>query len=96
MLFQERTENLSLEEESKYSEDDRCEIFVFETYRRLDAQIIYTIAKAMDKDAVKSELAGPAGMLGGAVGGGLSLAAGGVPLVGAMLVELYFAASSLK
>ena len=82
-LFQERTENLSLEEESKYSEDDRCEIFVFETYRRLDAQIIYTIAKAMDKDAVKSELAGPAGMLGGAVGGGLSLAAGGVPLVGA-------------
>ena len=56
---------------------------MFETYRRLDDQIKYTIAKAMDKDAVKSELAGPAGMVGGAVGGGLSLAAGGVPLVGA-------------
>lgn len=83
MLFQERIDNLSLEEESKYSEDDRCEIFVFETYRRLDAEIIYTIAKAMDRDAVKSDLAGPAGMVGGAVGGGLSLAAGGVPLVGA-------------
>ena len=83
MLFQERIDNLSLEGESKYSEEDRCEIFVLETYRRLDVEIIYTIAKAMDKDAVKSDLAGPAGMVGGAVGGGLSIAAGGVPLVGA-------------
>ena len=83
MLFQEKMDDLSLEEENKYSEEDRCEIFVVEAYRRLDAQIIYTIAKAMDKDAVNSSLAGPAGMVGGAIGGGLSLAAGGVPLVGA-------------
>ena len=68
---------------SAYSEEDRCEIFVVEAYKKLDDQIRSTITKAMDKEAVTSTLAGPAALAGGALGGGLSLATGGVPLTGA-------------